>query len=149
MRLKPTTILLLLGDWLTQARHTANGGLTPLPLVCFPSASCKLVLPLGPHCLASFFSFSHYLTMVQANNVTRDINKYSYIHHLSHITTLYLIVLFHYSHSHSPSLAADPHGPCNPGATMVVLCKRFAISLPVWPGTLNMPPLMCDSQYAQ
>ena len=36
-----------------------------------------------------------------------------YIYHLSHITTLYLIALLHYSHPHSTSLAADPHGLCN------------------------------------
>ena len=106
------------------------------------------MLTLGPHCLASF-QFSHIvnITIIQPNNIT--ILNTLYIHYLSHITTLYLIALLHYSHSYPTSLTADPHYPCNPGATTVVLCKRFcAISLPVWPGNLNLPPLLCDSQCA-
>ena len=138
-----------MGDWLTQVRCTANGGFTPPPLGCFPQCKVQTSVDYWATLPCKFSFFSHY----QYNNGTikqyHNINT-PYIHYLSHITTLYLIALLHYSHSHPTSLTADPHGPRNSGATMVVLYKRFCtISLPVWPGNLNLPPLMCDSQYAQ
>ena len=124
------------------------GGSHHLHLGVAPNARCKLVLTLGPHCLASC-QFSHIIniTMAQSNNITRDTKQIFFIYIIYHVIQHYSPF---YSHSHSTSLTADPHSPCNPGATMVVLCKRFCIiSLPVWPGNLNLPPLMCDSQYAQ
>ena len=121
------------------------GGSHHLHLGVSPNARCKLVLTLGPHCLASCQFFSHYQYnngIVKQYHKRHQINTL-YIHYVSHITTLYLIALLHYSHSHPTNLTADPHGPCNPGANMAVLYKRFCeISLPVWPGNLNLPPLM-------
>ena len=45
--------------------------------------------------------------------------------YISHITTSHPIALFHYSQSYPTGMIADPHGLCNPGATMVVLHKRL------------------------
>ena len=42
------------------------------------------------------------------------------IHYISHIILSHPIALFHHSHL---AFTADPHGSCEPGATMVVLCK--------------------------
>ena len=71
------------------------------------------------------------------------------MHYLSHITTLYLIALLHYSHSHPASLTADPHDPSDPGATMVVLCKRlYNILTSLVRKPKLAASLMHDSQHA-
>ena len=90
------------------------GGSHLLSLDASPMQGVNQYGHFGPYSLAILYfpHIIHYVTMVYCNQYH---NKYIIYHILSH-----LIAFFHHSQL---TCTADPHGSCEPGATMVVLCK--------------------------